>query len=126
MLRFISLPILLSVLLDAGAYAATQTACLPDAKRFCASVLRDTPKRHACLHAHFSALSADCQALVQANAKRAANKGDSHLAAQRTNNNAYKHAKKACRAEFGLGKKQKADIRLKNIIDSCINQKLMK
>ena len=41
-----------------------RAACHDDAKRLCASVLRDTPKRQACMREHRAELSAGCKAAV--------------------------------------------------------------
>jgi hypothetical protein len=35
-------------------------ACLADAKRLCADVIRDDAKRHECMHEHRAELSKDC------------------------------------------------------------------
>jgi hypothetical protein len=41
-----------------------RAACIGDAKRLCASVLRNTPKRQACMREHRAELSAGCKAAV--------------------------------------------------------------
>jgi hypothetical protein len=41
-----------------------RAACHDDAKRLCASVLRDTPKRQACMREHRADLSAGCKAAI--------------------------------------------------------------
>jgi len=41
-----------------------RAACRDDAYRFCGSVIKDDGKRHACMLAHRSQLSAGCQAVL--------------------------------------------------------------
>jgi len=63
MLRTASLIVILSLAGAPPALAVSQaarTACTPDAKRLCASVIHDTAKRQACMRAHASQLSKAC------------------------------------------------------------------
>jgi hypothetical protein len=63
---------LLTVVLVSGITSQTeaappkyvQAACRSDAKRLCASVLRNTQKRQACMREHRAELSAGCKAAV--------------------------------------------------------------
>ena len=41
-----------------------RAACTGDSKRLCAAVIRDTPKRQACMRKHHDELSADCKAAI--------------------------------------------------------------
>jgi len=38
--------------------------CAPDAKKLCASVISDTPKRQACMRAHWKEVSEECKKAV--------------------------------------------------------------
>jgi len=44
--------------------AYVRAACTGDAKRLCAAVIRNTPKRQACMRKHHEELSADCKAAI--------------------------------------------------------------
>ena len=44
--------------------AYVRAACTGDAKKLCAAVIRDTPKRQACMRKHHDELSADCKAAI--------------------------------------------------------------
>ena len=41
-----------------------RAACHDQAQKFCAAVIRDTPKRQACMRKHHDELSADCKAAI--------------------------------------------------------------
>ena len=44
--------------------AYVRAACTGDAKRLCAAVIRNTPKRQACMREHGAELSAGCKAAI--------------------------------------------------------------
>jgi hypothetical protein len=65
--RFALLAVVLAAAITSQTEAAAppkyvRAACHDDAKRLCASVLRNTPKRQACMREHRAELSAGCKA----------------------------------------------------------------
>jgi len=64
LLSVVLLPAITSQTKAATPPAYVRAACTGDAKRLCAAVLRNTPKRQACMREHRAELSAGCKAAV--------------------------------------------------------------
>ena len=68
MIRIASFAMILCFALPNSALAVSASvsaACRGDAYRFCAPVIRDEAKRHACMHAHAAQLSQGCIAAIR-------------------------------------------------------------